>query len=98
MPGKLVGAGARGIAFIDVDDTIHGVQGYAKQGAAWGYTGVRGLNVQVATICTPITAPAITRARLRKGCGRLLQQAISTARAAGVTGRVIARVDSAYYG
>ena len=47
----------------------------------------------------------IARARLRRGntasatgAGRLLAQAITTARAAGVTGRILARADSAYYG
>jgi hypothetical protein len=105
VPDLLAGAGTRGIAFVDVDDTIREVHGYAKQGAAYGYSGVRGLNVQVATISTPITAPVIAKARLRKGStasakgsGRLLAQAITSARAAGVTGRVLARADSAYYG
>ena len=98
-------AGSEGIAFIDVDDTIREVHGYAKQGAAFGYTGQRGLNVQLATISTPTAAPVIARARLRRGntasatgAGRLLAQAITTARAAGVTGRILARADSAYYG
>ncbi len=66
---------------------------------------VRGLNIQLATICTPTAAPVIARARLRRGntasptgAGRLLAQAITTARAAGVTGRILARADSAYYG
>jgi hypothetical protein len=105
VPGLLAGSGTGGIAFIDVDDTIRQVHGYAKQGAAYGYSGVRGLNVQVATICTPITAPVIARARLRKGStasakgsGRLLAQAVTAAHAAGVTGRVMVRADSAYYG
>jgi hypothetical protein len=47
----------------------------------------------------------IARARLRKGntssatgVGRLLAQALTTARGAGVTGQVICRADSAYYG
>lgn len=78
---------------------------YAKQGAAFGYTGDRGLNLQLATISTPLTAPVIARARLRKGntasatgVGRLLAQAIKTARNAGVTGQILARADSAYYG
>lgn len=103
-PGLLAG-GKDGIACIDVDDTIREVHGYAKQAAGFGYTGVRGLNVQLATISTPTAAPVIARARLRKGnaashtgAGRLLAQAITTARAAGVTGRVLARADSAYYG
>ncbi|MGH3097890.1 MAG: IS1380 family transposase [Streptosporangiales bacterium] len=105
VPALLAGAGADGIAFIDVDDTIREVHGYAKQGAAYGYSGVRGLNVQLATVSTPTAAPVIARARLRRGntasatgAGRLLAQAITTARAANVDGQVLARADSAYYG
>lgn len=105
VPGLLAGGGAEGIGFLDVDDTIREVHGYAKQGAAFGYTKQRGLNIQLATISTPLAAPVIARARLRrgntasaKGAGRLLAQAISTARAAGVSGRILARADSAYYG
>jgi hypothetical protein len=105
VPNLLAGSGDQGIAFVDVDDTIREVHGYAKQGAAFGYSGARGLNVQLATISTPTTAPVIARARLRKGntasaagAGRLLAQALTTARAAGVTGQVLCRADSAYYG
>lgn len=104
-PGLLAGSDAEGIAFLDVDDTVREVHGYAKQGAAFGYSKVRGLNIQLATISTPTASPVIAQARLRKGntasaagCGRLLAQAITTARAAGVAGRVLARADSAYYG
>ena len=93
------------IAFLDVDDTVREVHGYYKQGAAFGYTGQRGLNLQLATVSTPTAAPVIARARLRKGntasatgIGRLLAQAIKTARAAGVTGEILASADSAYYG
>ena len=98
-------AGADQVAFVDVDDTIREVHGYAKQAAAYGYTGQRGLNVQLATISTPGAAPVIARARLRRGntasaagAGRLLAQTMSTARAAGASGRILARADSAYYG
>ncbi|WP_066913766.1 IS1380 family transposase [Millisia brevis] len=98
-------AGGDEIAFVDVDDTVREVHGYAKQGAAFGYSGVRGLNTQVAVLSTPTTAPVIARARLRRGnvashtgAGRLLAQAIGTARAAGVTGQILARADSAYFG
>ena len=106
VPGVVAGAdSADGFACIDLDDTIREVHGYAKQAAAYGYTGVRGLNVQLATISTPLAAPVIARARLRKGstasakgAGRLLAQAITTARAAGVRGRILCRADSAYYG
>ena len=47
----------------------------------------------------------IARARLRKGntnsakgAGRLLAQALTTARTAGVKGQILCRADSAYYG
>jgi hypothetical protein len=105
VPGLLAGVQGGGMAFVDVDDTIREVHGYAKQAAAFGYTGQRGLNVQLATISTPGSAPVIARARLRRGstasatgAGRLLAQAIGTARAAGVTGQLLCRTDSAYYG
>ncbi len=80
-PGLLFGAAGEGIAFIDVDDTIRQVHGYAKQGAAFGYSGVRGLNVALATVSTPLAAPVIARARLRRG---------NTASAAGA-GRLLVR-------
>ncbi|WP_109510003.1 IS1380 family transposase [Nocardioides speluncae] len=106
VPGLIAGADTTdGIALVDVDDTIREVHGYAKQAAAYGYSKVRGLNIQLATVSTPTAAPVIARARLRKGntasakgAGRLLAEAIATARAAGVKGQVLARADSAYYG
>ena len=52
---------------VDVDDTIIEVHGYAKQGAGFGYTGVRGLNAMLATVTTPDTAPVVVAQRLRKG-------------------------------
>ena len=92
-------------AFVDVDDTIREVHGYAKQAAAYGYSGVRGLNVQLATLSTEVAAPVIVRARLRRGnvashtgAGQLLAQALRTTRTAGVAGPVLCRADSAYYG
>ncbi|MBB1503150.1 IS1380 family transposase [Propioniciclava sp. MC1683] len=106
VPAVIAGADTgQGVAFVDVDDTIREVHGYAKQGAGFGYTRVRGLNIQLATVATPLAAPVIARARLRKGstssargAGRMLAQAITTARAAGVQGRIVCRADSAYYG
>ena len=103
MPGLLAGVRTlRGSRCIDVDDTVREVHGYAKQGAAFGYTRVRGLNIQLATISTPLAAPVIGRARLRRGqhrlrggAGRMLAQAITTARAAASRVRSSARADSA---
>ena len=106
VPGVLAGGNtAEGFACIDVDDTVREVHGYAKQAAAYGYSGVRGLNIQLATVSTPLAAPMIVRARLRKGstasakgAGRILAQAIGTARNAGVKAQILCRADSAYYG
>ena len=68
VPQLLAGTGnAEGLAFIDVDDTIREVHGYAKQAAGYGYTGVSGLNIQLATLSSPLVAPVIARARLRRG-------------------------------
>src|SRR4051794_36471652 len=52
---------------VDVDDTIIEVHGYAKQGASFGYTRVRGLNALLATATTPGSAPVVVAQRLRKG-------------------------------
>jgi len=105
VPGLIAGADQpEGIAFVDVDDTIRQVHGRTKQGAAFGYSGVRGLNAQLAAVSTPVAAPVIAAARLRAGntasgtgAGRLLAQAVGTARRAGVSGQILVRADSAYY-
>ena len=62
------GTGAR--VLVDVDDTIIEVHGHAKQGAGFGYSGVRGLNALLATVTTTGSAPVVVAQRLRKGsCG-----------------------------
>ncbi|WP_313025283.1 transposase, partial [Mobilicoccus sp.] len=105
LPALLTGGEPDGVVFLDVDDTIREVHGYAKQGASYGYSRVRGLNLQLATLSTPAAAPVIARARLRRGsvasatgAGRMLAQAITTAKAAGASGQLLCRADSAYYG
>ena len=69
VPGLL--AGADQVAYLDVDDTIRATHGYAKQGSGYGYTGVKGLNVQVATLSTPAAAPVLAATRLRNGSPRV---------------------------
>ena len=89
---------------VDVDDTIIEVHGYAKQGAGFGYSGVRGLNALLATVTTTEAAPVVVAQRLRKGsCGsprgakRLVADALKTV--AGITGsKALVRADSAFYG
>ena len=64
----LVGVAGDGeYVLVDVDDTIIEVHGYAKQGAGFGYSGVRGLNALLATVTTTGTAPVVVAQRLRKG-------------------------------
>lgn len=96
----------RGYVFLDVDDTIVEVHGYAKQGAGFGYSGVRGLNALLATLATATTAPVIVAQRLRKGsCGsprgakQLIGDAVRQARQLlGPSMNVLVRMDSAFYG
>ena len=96
-------AGGKEYAFLDVDSTITRVYGYQKQGAEHGYTRVRGLHPLLATLCTPIAAPVIVGTRLRrggagsaKGAAGFVAEAITTARQAGATGTLLARMDSAF--
>ena len=105
----LPGAGL--LAFVDIDSTQKRVYGHKKQGAAFGHTKiqgktvlVRGLNALAATISTPQAAPVIAGTRLRggsantaRGAASFAAEAIGTARAAGCTGQVVARMDSGYY-
>ena len=104
----LPGADAR--AFIDIDSLLRPVYGQAKQGASYGHTKIagkqilrKGLSPLATTISTAGAAPVIAGLRLRagkansgKGAGRMVAQAIATARAAGVTGEILVRGDTAY--
>src|SRR5215210_3153391 len=97
-------------AFIDIDSLLRPVYGHAKQGASYGHTKIagkqvlrKGLSPLAATISTQHSAPVIAGMRLRagktgsgKGAGRMVAQAIATARAAGATGKILVRGDSAY--
>jgi hypothetical protein len=104
LPGADTGA------FIDIDSLLRPVYGHAKQGASYGHTKIagkqilrKGLSPLVTTISTPGGAPVIAGMRLRagktnsgKGAGRMIAQAIVTARAAGVSGQILVRGDSSY--
>jgi hypothetical protein len=102
--------GAATVTYVDVDDTVREVHGYAKQGVGYGYSRVKGLNALLATVSTPLAAPVIAATRLRKGsvnsargAARLVADALVTARSAGAGGSdgnslVLLRADSAFYG
>ena len=97
-------------AFVDIDSLLRPTYGHAKQGASYGHTKIagrqvlrKGLSPLATTISTEHGAPVIAGMRLRagktasgKGAERMVAQAIVTARAAGVTGDILVRGDSAY--
>jgi hypothetical protein len=96
-----------GLVFVDVDDTIIEVHGYQKQGAGFGYSGVRGINALLATVSTEASAPVIIAQRLRKGASgsprgaaRIIADALKTVTRLSEPARapVLLRADSAYYG
>jgi Transposase DDE domain group 1 len=105
LPGKDI------VAFLDIDSTQRRVYGHKKQGAAFGHTKiqgksllVRGLNALAATISTPLAAPVVAGTRLRggnaasaRGAASFAAASVGTARAAGCTGILVARADSAFY-
>ena len=105
LPGRDV------LAFVDIDSMQKRVYGHSKQGAAFGHTKiqgksllVRGLNALAATIGTPLAAPVIAGTRLRggnagsaRGAASFAAEAVATARAAGCSGTVVVRADSAFY-
>ena len=55
---------------IDIDDTVKPVFGARKQGSQFGYTKVRGLNAQLATISTTDSAPVIAATDLSVSSSR----------------------------
>ncbi len=97
-------------AFLDIDSLLRPVYAHAKQGASYGHTKIagkqilrKGLSPLATTISTADSTPIITGMRLRagkagsgKGAGRMVTQAIVTARAAGAAGAITACGDSAY--
>jgi hypothetical protein len=106
--GLLPGGDVR--AFLDIDSLLRPVYRHAKQGASYGYSKVagkqvlrKGLSPLVTTISTQGGAPVIAGMRLRagrsglgKGAARMVAQGIATARAAGITGTILVRGDSAF--
>src|SRR5699024_2671575 len=94
-----------GAVMVDIDDTIVEVHGYAKQGASFGYSGVRGLNALLATVSGQDFAPVIAAQRLRKGsagsprgAARLATDTLALIGRTHLAGRdVLVRADSAFY-
>ena len=86
---------------IDVDSTITEVHGYAKQGAAYGYTRVLGLHPLVATRAD---TGEVLHVRQRKGSAntgrgaeRFVNELAGRVRRAGATGPLVLRADSGFH-
>ena len=89
--------------FIDIDSLLRPVYGHAKQGASYGHTKIAGKQILRKGLSPLATTPVITGMRLRagktnsaKGAGRMIAQAISTARDLGANRNILVRGDSAY--
>jgi hypothetical protein len=86
---------------IDLDSTIVAVFGRSKQGAAFGYTKVRGYHPQLAT-CAQTGQVLFSRLRggnagAARGAKSFLTETVSRTRAAGARGELTVRADSAFY-
>lgn len=103
-------AGIETQAYVDIDSLLRPVYGKTKQGASFGHTKIagkqvlrKGLSPLATTISTEKVAPVVAGIRLRAGkagsgraAGSMVKQAVRTARAAGATGKILVRGDSAY--
>jgi hypothetical protein len=86
---------------IDLDSSIVPVYGRSKQGAAFGYTKVRGYHPQFAT-CASTGMVLFSRLRggaagAARGAKSFLTETVSRVRGAGATGQLTVRADSAFY-
>jgi hypothetical protein len=86
---------------IDIDSTICEVHGYAKQGAAYGYTRQLGLHPLLATRAD---TGEVLHVRFRKGSAntgrgaqRFVREVIGRVRRAGATGPITLRADSGFW-
>lgn len=104
-PLLAAGPGGDLVVFVDLDSTHRQVYGYAKQGAAVGrHKGKKTLHPLLVTACTPLSAPIVVAARLRRGkaadvrgAHRLLAEALATVRAIAPTATIVVRGDSKFY-
>jgi hypothetical protein len=96
------GAGPAGKRLVvDVDSTICQVEGKQKQGAAFGYTKVRGYHPLLATRAD---TGEVLHARMRKGSAntargarRFIDELVARVRRAGATGELVLRFDSGFW-
>ena len=96
--------GADVLAFLDIASPQKRVYGHAKQGVAFGFTKIQGKGLAVRGL-NVLAAPVIAATRLRggnassaRGAASMIIEAVATAYAAGCTGTLVVRMDSAFYG
>ena len=101
--------GIEQVAFVDIDSLLRPVYGHAKQGASFRHTKIAG---EAGAAARPVAAgghdqhrdrgtgdrrdPAAGRTPARTGCRLDGSGRVRTARAAGATGAILVRGDSAY--
>ena len=64
----LLAPGGEDYVFVDVDDTIIQVHGHQKQGAGFGYSGVRGINALLGAVTTTDVRPGDHRSEVAARC------------------------------
>jgi hypothetical protein len=86
---------------MDIDSTICGVHGHAKQGAAYGYTKVLGYHLLLATRAQ---TGEVLDVRMRKGSAntgrgaeRFVNELVDRVRRAGAAGQLTLRGDSGFW-
>ena len=94
------GPGAKRLV-IDIDSFLGEAKGRLKQGASFGYTGLRGYHPLLATRAG---TGEVLHARARKGAVgsgrgalRFCEELLARVRRAGATGEILIRADSAFY-
>ena len=94
------GPGAKRLV-IDIDSFLGEAKGRLKQGASFGYTGLRGYHPLLATRAG---TGEVLHARARKGAAgsgrgalRFCEELLARVRRAGATGEILIRADSAFY-
>lgn len=95
-----LGAGPEGGRLvIDVDSTIAEVFGYAKQGAAYGYTKQKGYHPLMASRADTgeILHVRLRKGSSRKGANRFIEELVARVRRAGATGEILLRADSGFW-
>ena len=98
-------AGIEEQAFVDIDSLVRPVYGHAKQGASYGHTKIAreqvlrkglfaaGHHDQHPHLCAGVAGMRLRAGKIGsgKGAGRMIAQAIATARAAGASGKIRAK-------